>query len=151
MIKNCGVCRQTYDKESKSYKNSKYYPPVCSKECLLKMFSKERAWGINKEIGQDVELTPYNSEFRSDYEKKFAIALSEGQVLWMYEPIKFKYGRKSYTPDFFLPDAGIFIEVKGLWEGNAYTKFKQFHDRYKDYFMIYLVDREFLRQMGVRV
>jgi len=58
-----------------------------------------------------------NTWFRSGWEAKYAEYLDKWSIKWEYEPCIFVLeigGRKtSYTPDFYLPEFGIYHKVKG--------------------------------------
>jgi predicted nuclease of restriction endonuclease-like RecB superfamily len=47
-------------------------------------------------------------------------------IKWEYEPVTLKIydGQRPwyYVPDFFLPEFGIYIEVKGYWRGDGRKK-----------------------------
>lgn len=43
----------------------------------------------------------------------FAKALDDNDIVWQYEPKRFKLSWCSYTPDFYLPEFDIWVEVKG--------------------------------------
>jgi len=56
--------------------------------------------------------------FANESEKEFARILDFYKITWEYEPTTFPiawdaegYVRESFTPDFYLPDYGIFIEL----------------------------------------
>lgn len=81
-------------------------------------------------------LAPYKSQ----YEQNVAAKLEEKGVAFEYEPKQIKYiyptkrgicqacgsnavGRlASYTPDFWLPELGIWVEAKGKWDSAGRTK-----------------------------
>ncbi|MGB6279761.1 MAG: hypothetical protein WBG91_06070, partial [Syntrophobacteria bacterium] len=59
-----------------------------------------------------------SSIFANDSEQEFARILDFYKISWDYEPTTFPiawdeegYVRESFTPDFFLPDYGVFIEL----------------------------------------
>jgi predicted nuclease of restriction endonuclease-like RecB superfamily len=56
-------------------------------------------------------------KFRSDYELKVAKNLSENGATFDYEAHKLVYYPKPkvYTPDFYLPEADIYVEAKGFF------------------------------------
>jgi hypothetical protein len=58
--------------------------------------------------------TTYNGiKMRSILEVRWAIYFDFLGVQWIYEPVKFKIpGHKSYTPDFFLVNEKVFLEIK---------------------------------------
>ena len=53
--------------------------------------------------------------FRSTFELNLARALSERGVEYEYESMKLTYVPKprTYTPDFYIPETGIYVEAKG--------------------------------------
>jgi len=56
-------------------------------------------------------------KYRSDYELRVAKYLAEQGVEFEYESQKISYQPKPkvYTPDFYLPQQGIYIEAKGFF------------------------------------
>ena len=68
--------------------------------------------------------------FRSGYEKSVAEYLWEQDVAFQYEPYTFMLGKgnASYTPDFYLPDYGVFVEVKGIFHNRK--KLRTFRELY---------------------
>jgi hypothetical protein len=52
-------------------------------------------------------------EMRSHSETRWAAMMDVMGVTWLYEPQVIKTRHGGYMPDFFLPAAGMFIEVKG--------------------------------------
>lgn len=66
-------------------------------------------------------------KLRSKLEAAYADFLDEHNILWLYESKSFPYldkegRRRTYTPDFYLPDEDKFIEIKGYDNGNAEYK-----------------------------
>lgn len=47
-------------------------------------------------------------------------------VEWEYEPERFDLGWGLYTPDFYLPEFGHWVEVKGMWTDSSRRKFDEF-------------------------
>ncbi len=67
---------------------------------------------------------------RSSYELKFAKYLDKNHIKWLYESKTFDLGNTTYTPDFYLPEFNLYIEVKGFWRDDAKKKFEEFKQRY---------------------
>jgi hypothetical protein len=66
-----------------------------------------------------------NKFYRSWYEVYVARFFRHKKIDFMYEEIGLRIGKtKIYTPDFFLPSKGLFVEVKGRWYMSAKTKFR---------------------------
>lgn len=78
-------------------------------------------------------------EMRSSWEVKFALWLDEGNIRWEYESKKFHVGRgkgkwsgETYTPDFYLPDQDVHVELKGYLSKQNKNKMEAFHNLYPD-------------------
>lgn len=67
---------------------------------------------------QAIETRYAGHRFRSRLEARWAVFFSTLNITWQYEPEGFVVPRENgqptpYLPDFFLPDCGTWIEVKG--------------------------------------
>jgi hypothetical protein len=68
---------------------------------------------------------------KSTYETRFAIALTQLDILWEYETKSFElYNISPYHPDFYLPEYNLWIEVKGYLNDKAKEKLNQFTIKY---------------------
>lgn len=58
---------------------------------------------------------------RSTYELRVATWLNENHYDWKYESKSFYIEEleKTYTPDFYLTDLNVWIEVKGIWQSET--------------------------------
>jgi uncharacterized Zn-finger protein len=75
--------------------------------------------------------TKYKSIWmRSTWESAFAKWCDKNLIKWQYEPKTFDLGNITYTPDFYLPEFNLYIEIKGWWRDNAKIKFKLFKQKY---------------------
>ena len=68
-------------------------------------------------------------KYRSLYEVYVARFLHFNSILFQYERYTVPVGNKCYTPDFFLPEWTLFLEVKGLWASNAKWKFEKAQEK----------------------
>ena len=87
--------------------------------------------------------------FRSAWEANYARFLTFTHVRWEYESKTFWFekirrGVRSYTPDFHLPDEGVYHEVKGWMDSKSQTKLKRMKKYYPGENVI-VVDREFFK------
>lgn len=116
---------------------------VCSSECLIKWAEKHRKNQkrnilkhpsiFESSMGNafDVWSDTIKMGFRSGYEKVVAEYFWDNDVAFQYEPYTFMLnkGDSSYTPDFYLPDYGVFIEVKGVFHNRKKLKvFRELYD-----------------------
>lgn len=83
----------------------------------------------------------YNGIYmRSTWEVKIAEMFDAENIVWQYEPHRFTFEHFSYTPDFYLPDYDLYIEVKG-WIGRNLKdadRIKAFEEEHK----LLLIDGE---------
>lgn len=73
--------------------------------------------------------------FRSSWEANVARILNNLELAWEYEPKRFYFpdtgdGVLSYCPDFYIPDADIWIEVKGWMDEKSITRLRKFSESY---------------------
>lgn len=78
-----------------------------------------------------------NRFFRSAWEANFARILNHVGIEWEYEPKTFDFkditrGTVNYTPDFYLPEFGKWIEIKGWMDKKSKLKIDRFRKRYPD-------------------
>jgi hypothetical protein len=62
--------------------------------------------------------------YRSWYEVHVARCLANGHIEFEYESKCIFIGNGHYSPDFYLTQYGLYIEVKGYWGLSAKTKFR---------------------------
>jgi hypothetical protein len=119
-------------------------------ETELKNFGKAVSEGIkesNKKIGGNRKKSGisngcwYNSDIAgavwldSSYELAFAKWLDKNFDRWKRNKVKFEYlyedEKKSYIPDFYLPDKDLYIEIKGFKTKKDEAKWRDFPEELK--------------------
>jgi hypothetical protein len=68
---------------------------------------------------------------RSSWELAVAHEFDKRGMEWQFEPEGFTAGETMYWPDFFLPESGSYIEVKGREREKAMKKVNEFGSEYK--------------------
>jgi hypothetical protein len=145
MLKICKSCGNSFE-----FKNRKgmtpYFVEVCSGKCFKHYINNFNYKEPDITLLGNIKFIDEIKSYRSSYEIRLAKWLNANNIPYLYEPILFNLpsGLK-YLPDFFLFDNNTFIEVKGLWQGRAKRKFKEFASLYENYFNIILMDLESLR------
>lgn len=86
-----------------------------------------------------------NIWMRSSWEIIYAKYLTKNHIKWQYEPKAFDLGNTTYTPDFYLPEKDIYVEIKGYWRDDAKSKFRLFKDMYKE--KIIVVNEKIIKQL----
>ena len=73
--------------------------------------------------------------FRSNIELLIAQALNKRKVDYEYENTKLVYvpKPKTYTPDFYLPNQNIYVEVKGYFDKSDRVKMQLIKQQYPDH------------------
>lgn len=89
-----------------------------------------------------------NIWMRSSYEVLFAQFLDLSGIKYKYESKTFDLGNSTYTPDFYIPEWNLYIEVKGWWRDDAKKKFKAFKKLYKNV-KIKIIDCKKLKNWGI--
>ena len=117
-------------------------PVLCSARCLLLYLAERGKSGVrgsiplrdNKAVfGPSAhvseEMDAFSSvlfqSFRSRLEVYTAEFLTAHSIAWWYEKISIQLGSRWYTPDFYIPSARAFLEVKGFWAFGSKKKFRQ--------------------------
>jgi len=85
---------------------------------------------------------------RSSYEIAFVKWLDRKNIKWQYESKTFDLENTTYTPDFYLPEFNLYIEVKGYWRDDAKLKFEEFKQRYCG-IRIKIVNKEELKENNI--
>lgn len=104
-----------------------------SKKLLGRMpdYNKYKCWYPNN---NDKQI-----EMRSSWEVSFALWLDMGGIKWKYESQFFYVGKgykkwkgMTYTPDFYLPEQNVYIELKGRLSKQNQNKLDRFKSLYPD-------------------
>ncbi len=92
-------------------------------EALEQTYNEERLKAVNEiqSTGDESPVAPSKVRFAHDSEAEFARILDFYHLNWEYEPRTFVLERdeagnmlKSFTPDFYLPDHDLYIEITTL-------------------------------------
>jgi len=89
-----------------------------------------------------------NIWMRSTWEIAIAKWYDKNSIEWQYEPKAFDLGHTTYTPDFYLPEFNLYVEVKGYWRNDAKDKFIEFKQRYCGE-RIKVLEKEELNSMNI--
>jgi hypothetical protein len=68
---------------------------------------------------------------RSAWEANMVRFYRKTGTCFIYEPCEFEFvglkrGNRFYTPDFYLPKEGVYVELKGFLDKQSFTKLKRF-------------------------
>jgi len=105
----------------------------CSIDCFFNSLTSTQKSPVGNAILKRSDIaTPYDSWssllrrfYRSLFEVKFAEILYLRGITFLYEPFTLELtNNKKYTPDFYLPDYRLFVELKGVWTGSGKKKLR---------------------------
>lgn len=103
-------------------------------------------WGVPPKRNKWVRYGDIN--FRSGWEARFAESLDRRGIRWEYEPTTFDLGHRTYTPDFYTPEIGVYWEVKGWLNDDAQDKIFAFRSVFSEIPLV-VVTRPVLEMMEV--
>lgn len=130
--KNC-KCGKEFQAE-KRYNGINDYAVYCSRDCKNRF-----------QISSHPKPIPYKEyKLKSSWELAFAKYLDNSDFEWTYEPMSFPTPYGYYTPDFYIEELDIFIEVKGRWRDDSKKKF----DYLSKLKTIILADKKWLIEHG---
>lgn len=99
---------------------------------------------------------------RSNWEANFARILKLYNIDFDFEPTVFafpiKRGTKAYTPDFYIKENNIWIEIKGFLDDKSKIKLKRFKRYYEKEFdnLFFVISKfntdakEFAEELGIK-
>ncbi len=98
------------------------------------------------------EWTYYDGKaFRSPWEALLAQEFDLRQIRWEYESTRVDIGpTETYLPDFYLPDHGVYWEVKGYFGPKSQRTIAMFRQAYPNIPVI-VATKQILRGMGLRL
>lgn len=79
--------------------------------------------------------------FRSTWELSFAKFLDSIDESWDYECKTFDLKTTTYTPDFYLPNRNLWVEIKGWWRDDAKNKFLKFLSQYSNEIILLIMHK----------
>jgi hypothetical protein len=128
MIVECLICNNRFELNSVP-KLLNVIPKVCSVNCFLKYLNLIKLDSFDKFI-KIVKMNSFCIEehileepFKSKIERNFAKLFDELKIKWQYEKFTFYSDKlktydyqpvlkRHYTPDFFLPEYNVLVEIK---------------------------------------
>lgn len=87
--------------------------------------------------------------FKGSYEYKYALYLDKNNISWLYQPKTFELSEcMTYTPDFYLPEQDLYIEIKGFLYPIHKVKIEKFQKEYPD-LKLDILYKEDLSKLGI--
>lgn len=92
--------------------------------------------GIRPDISDSVR-------FYSRWEANFARICNHLGLRWQHTPATFDIGGQNYTPDFYLPDRGVYVEIKNFWNDYSMVRDRKFRKAYPDIPLLVIVKEKY--------
>jgi hypothetical protein len=83
--------------------------------------------------------------FFSRWEANFARILDLMAIKWVHQPARFQLKVQKYTPDFYLPDFGIYVEIKNYLSEYSSNRDSQFRELYPHLNLSLILKPEYLK------
>lgn len=136
----CAKCNKLFFGEQ--WKHRKF----CSNKCAMSIIggkptSPKAARGVSG-IREDISKEIY---FYSRWEANFARLLNFLGIRWLHQPQIFDLGGHNYTPDFYLPDYDVWIEIKNFLSDYSKNRDEKFHKIYPDFKLILILKEDYLK------
>ncbi len=149
MIELCEVCHKPFQKTSWDIKSDKYMANICSSNCFSRLLNTQPKKYANINLESIENFTESDHSMRSSYEIGMSKWFIDNKINYIYEPFIFSLSNKrKYVPDFYIPLSDIFIEVKGKWIGEAFTKVSLFQKEFNHRFIV--ITLPFMRHLKIR-
>lgn len=118
----------------------------CSNKCVMEVIggnaTSPKAARGKAGIRKDISKTIY---FYSRWEANIARLFNYLNIKWKYQPKTFDLISQNYTPDFYLPDKNIYIEVKNFLWKYSQIRDDKFRKIYPDIKLHLLLKEEYLK------
>ena len=117
----------------------------CSNKCAIEVIGRRptspKAARGKAGIRKDISKTLY---FYSRWEANIARLFNFLGIKWIHQPRTFDLGSQTYTPDFYLPDYDIYIEVKNFLGRYSKIRDRKFRELYPNTKLILLLKKDYL-------
>ena len=136
----CLRCRKEF--EEKKYRN----PVFCSYACWID--EENDPLGAMRRLSIKGRNNLYKGiTFRSLLESRFAKILDSEEIEWKYEFCRIPWVdsagfARTYTPDFFLPAFGLYVEIKGYLGSKDQEKMKCVYEQHPELVLIMLFRKD---------
>ena len=105
----------------------------CSRMCAIRDVGSRptspRAARARAGIRKDISGTIY---FFSRWEANFSRLMNFLEIKWVHQPRTFQLLSQKYTPDFYLPETGTYVEIKNFLSSYSKNRDEEFRRLYPD-------------------
>lgn len=123
------------------WKNRKFCSAQCAMEVIGGQPTSPRAARAKAGIRNDISNSIY---FYSRWEANIARLLNLFHIKWIHQPQTFNLQTQKYTPDFYLPEYDLYLEVKNFLGSYSKERDEKFRRIYSDIHLVLLLKEEYL-------
>ena len=140
LIKNCLNCSK--ESTTPRHQNHKYCSVACSINDIGSRPTSPKAARAKAGIRPDIDSDLY---FFSRWEANFARIMNLLKIEWIFQPETFDLKFKKYTPDFYLPQYDVYIEIKNFLYDYSLKRDKGFRKLYPKEKLILILKPDYLK------
>ena len=141
--KKCPKCGKVF--RSQRWEKKRY----CSVFCLIRDVGSRptspRAARAKAGIRMDIDPNIY---FFSRWEANFARILNLRSVPWIFQPKRFQLETQKYTPDFYLPASGEYIEIKNFLSDYSKRRDDEFRKCFPNVKLTLVLKSDYMKLQG---
>lgn len=123
------------------WKKTKFCSNLCAMKVIGGQATSPRAARAKAGIRLDINSSCY---FYSRWEANLARLLNLFDVTWVHQPKTFDLGNQKYTPDFYLPELDLYIEVKNFLAPYSKKRDERFRKAFPNLHLKLLLKEEYL-------
>jgi len=132
-------CKKIFIKER--YMKKRYCCNKCAMEVIGARPTSPKAARGKSGIREDIDKSTY---FYSRWEANFARLLILLNIEWIHQPEAFDLISQKYTPDFYLPEYDMYIEIKNFLGQYSRLRHKKFNKLYPEKDLILVLKKDYL-------
>ena len=140
LVKVCLNCGEKF--KTPKWQDHKYCSVPCSIRDIGGRMTSPKAARGKSGIREDISPTIY---FYSRWEANFARILNLLEIAWEFQPKTFDLLTQNYTPDFYLPEHHLFVEIKNFLSEFSRTRDEKFRKCYPDIPLHLLLKDDYLK------
>jgi len=125
--KKCQRCGKNF--ETTRWQNHQYCGTNCAIKDVGSRPTSPKAVRAISGIRPDIHPSMY---FYSRWEANFARILNLLKIKWVFQPEAFDLKFQKYTPDFYLPEYDLYVEIKNFLSDYSARRDKAFRKLYPD-------------------
>lgn len=139
LVKICLNCGKEF--KTQRWENHKYCSVTCAIHDIGSRKTSPKAARGKSGVRPDINSADY---FYSRWEANFARILNFTCLKWEFQPKTFALGTQKYTPDFYLPELNLYVEVKNFLSSYSLNRDRMFRKLYPKENLLLILKEDYL-------